>query len=130
VAEERLRVQYQEWCQKRGGGDCLGLFEDGAFFLTDDRRALALALALDSVLDETRAALAREVDPRMLVGLVVWSAVVYLGLLLVPEPVTKALAAGLSALLVAVLGLSTFWALSRAGRSWRTGRMRPPPSRS
>ena len=111
VAEERLRVQYQEWCQRRGGGDCLGLFEDGTFFLTDDRRALALALALDSVLDETRAALIRELDPRLLVGLVVWSAVVYLGLLLVPEPLTKALAASLSAVLVAVLGLSTFWAL-------------------
>jgi len=111
VAEERLRVRYEAWCQKRGGGDCLGLFDDGAFFLTDDRRALALALALDSVLDETQAALAREVDPRLLVGLVVWSAVVYLGLLLVPEPVTKALAASLSVVLVAVLGLSTFWAL-------------------
>jgi small basic protein len=111
VAEERLRVQYQQWCQKHGGGDCLGLFEDGASFLTDDRRALALALALDSVLDETRAALARELDPRLLVALVVWSAVVYLGLLLVPEPVTKALAASLTVVLVAVLGLSTFWAL-------------------
>ncbi len=111
VAEERLRTQYQQWCQKRGGGDCLGLFDDGAFFLTDDRRALALALALDSVLEETRHALVRELDPRILVGLVVWSAVLYLGLLLVPEPVTKALAASLTVLLVALLGLSTFWAL-------------------
>jgi hypothetical protein len=111
VAEERMRAQYQHWCQKRGGGDCLGLFDDGAFFLTDDRRTLALALALDSVLEETRHALVRELDPRMLVGLVVWSAVLYLGLLLVPEPVTKALAASLTVLLVAVLGLSTFWAL-------------------
>jgi hypothetical protein len=111
VAEERLRAQYQQWCQKRGGGDCLGLFDDGAFFLTDDRRTLALALALDSVLDETVQALGRELDPRLLVGLVLWSAVLYLGLLLVPEPVTKALAASLTVLLVAVLGLSTFWAL-------------------
>jgi hypothetical protein len=111
VAEEHLRRQYQQWCQKRGGGDCLGLFDDGAFFFTDDRRALALALALDSVLNETRAALVREADPRLLVGLVVWSAILYLGLLLVPEPVTKALAASLTVLLVAVLGLSTFWAL-------------------
>jgi len=111
VAEERFRAEYQKWCQKRGGGDCVSLFDDGAFFLTDDRRALALALALDSVLDETRAALVRELDPRLLVGLVVWSAVVYMGLLLVPEPVTKALAASLTVMLVAVLGLSTFWAL-------------------
>jgi hypothetical protein len=111
VAEERLRAQYQQWCQQRGGGDCLGLFDDGAFFLTDDRHTLALALALDSVLDETVQALGRELDPRLLVGLVLWSAVLYLGLLLVPEPVTKALAASLTVLLVAVLGLSTFWAL-------------------
>jgi hypothetical protein len=111
VAEERLRTQYQQWCQTRGGGDCLGLFDDGAFFLTDDRRTLALALALDSVLAETQAALVRELDPRLLVGLVLWSAVLYLGLLLVPEPVTKALAASLTVLLVAWLGLSTFWAL-------------------
>ncbi len=111
VAEDRLRTQYQHWCQKRGGGDCLGLFDDGAIFLTDDRRTLALALALDSVLEETREALVRELDPRLLVGLVVWSAVLYLGLLLVPEPVTKALAASLTVMLVAVLGLSTLWAL-------------------
>jgi hypothetical protein len=111
VAEEALRAQYQQWCQKRGGGDCLGLFDDGASFLMEDRRTLALGLALDAVLDETRQAMVRELDPRLLVGLVVWTAAMYLGLLLVPEPTTKALAASLTVILVAWLGLSTFWEL-------------------
>jgi hypothetical protein len=111
LAEERLRAQYQHWCQQRGGGDCLGLFDDGAFFLTEDRRILSLALALESVLEETREALLREVEPGLLLGLLVWTAGMYLALLLVPEPTTKALAAGLTVLLVAYLGLSTFWEL-------------------
>ncbi len=111
LAEEALRARYQQWCQKRGGGDCLGLFDDEAYLLTDDRRTLALALALDSVLDETRHALGRELDPRFLVSMVVWTAAIYLGLLLVPEPTTKALAASLTLMLVAWLGLSTFWEL-------------------
>jgi hypothetical protein len=111
VAEDTLRTQYQAWCQRRGGGDCLGLFDDTPSLLTDDRRTLALALALDSVLDETQQALARELDPRLLVGLVVWTAGMYLALLLVPEPTTKALAASLTLILMAWLGVSTFWAL-------------------
>jgi hypothetical protein len=110
-AEEALRTKYLEWCKRRGGGDCLGLFDDGPSLLTDDRRTLALSMALGSVLDETQQALARELDPRMLVAMVVWTAGLYLGLLLVPEPTTKALAAGLTLLLVAWLGLSTFWEL-------------------
>ncbi len=39
VAEEALRAQYQQWCQQRGGGDCLGLLDDEASLLTDDRRS-------------------------------------------------------------------------------------------
>jgi hypothetical protein len=111
MAEDTLRAQYQQWCQQRGGGDCLGLFDDASYLLTDDRRTLALALALDSVLDETRQALGREMDPRLLVGLVVWTAGMYLALLLVPEPTTKALAASLTVILMAWLGVSTFWEL-------------------
>jgi hypothetical protein len=111
VAEDTLRTQYQAWCQRRGGGDCLGLFDDEPYLLSDDRRTLALALALDSVLDETWQALGHELDPRLLVGLVVWTAGMYLTLLLVPEPTTKALAASLTLILVAWLGLSTLWEL-------------------
>ena len=124
-AERALRSQYQAWCEHRGGGDCLDLLEDGPWLRADDRQALAIALALGSVLDETREALARELlDARAVVSLLVWSVAVYCALWAVPEPTTKAVAASLSVLLVAWLGVDTVWGLmegwSRMAESART----------
>jgi hypothetical protein len=110
-AAETLRRKYAQWCERQGGGDCLGLFTDGPYLRVDDRRTLALALAFGSVLDETREALGRELDPRMLVAMCVWTLSLYLALWLVPEPTTKALAGTLSVILVAWLGLDTVWGL-------------------
>ena len=44
-ADDALRQKYLQWCEPQGGGDCLGLMDDGAWLRTDDRRTLALALA-------------------------------------------------------------------------------------
>ena len=44
-AEAELRARYERFCIVRGGGDCLGLFEDGPYLRSDDRSTLALALA-------------------------------------------------------------------------------------
>ncbi|KFA94305.1 hypothetical protein Q664_03645 [Archangium violaceum Cb vi76] len=85
-AEAALRAQYLGWCERRGGGDCLDLFADGPYLRTDDRRTLALALAFGSVLDETRAALGRELSPQAVLSSLVWAAGMYLALWLVPEP--------------------------------------------
>ena len=109
--EAALKEKYLGWCEKRGGGDCLGLFDDGPYLHTDDRRTLALALAFGSVLDETFAALGREVSPQAVVSSLVWAAGLYLALWLVPEPSTKAVAAALSVLLVAWLGVDAVWGL-------------------
>ncbi|MFY0577020.1 hypothetical protein ACN28S_24330 [Cystobacter fuscus] len=49
AADEALRVRYLQWCVPRGGGDCLGLLDDGPYLRTDDRRAFALALAFGRV---------------------------------------------------------------------------------
>jgi hypothetical protein len=110
-ADEALRGKYANWCASQGGGDCLGLFDDGPYLKADDRRTLALALAFGSVLDETREALGRELDPRALRAMCLWSVSVYLALWLVPEPTTKALAASLTVILVAWLGMDTVWGL-------------------
>jgi hypothetical protein len=110
-AEAALRARYLSWCEGRGGGDCLGLFDDGPYLRTDDRRTLALALAFGTVLDETREALGRELSPRMVLSSLVWAAGLYLALWLVPEPSSKAAAAGLSVLLVAWLGVDAVWGL-------------------
>ncbi|WPB78765.1 hypothetical protein KYC5002_06315 [Archangium violaceum] len=112
VADEAMRDRYLLWCTRgRGGGDCLRLLDDGPYLKTDDRRTLALALAFGSVLEETKAALGRELDPQVLVASCMWTLGTYLALWLVPEPTTKLLAAGLSVVLVAWLGVDTLWGL-------------------
>jgi hypothetical protein len=110
-AEAALKEKYLGWCQPRGGGDCLSLFTDGPYLRTDDRRTLALALAFGGVLDETRAALGRELSPQALLSSLVWAVGLYLALWLLPEPSTKAVAAVLSVVLLAWLGLDAMWGL-------------------
>jgi hypothetical protein len=111
-AEEALREDYLKWCAPRGGGDCRGLLDDGAYLRTDDRRTLALSIALGHVLDETRAALGRELlSAQALVSMVVWTVALYCTMWLVPEPTTKAVAAAMTLLLVGYLGLSTVYGL-------------------
>ncbi|WP_434390100.1 SitA5 family polymorphic toxin [Melittangium boletus] len=110
-AEAALKMKYLRWCEPRGGGDCLGLFTDGPYLRTDDRRTLALALAFGGVLDETRTALGAELSPRALLSSLVWAAGLYLTLWLLPEPSTKAVAATLSVLLLAWLGVDAMWGL-------------------
>jgi hypothetical protein len=110
-AEVALRTRYEQWCIVRGGGDCLGFFDDGPYLRADDRRTLALALAFGSVLDETLAALGRELSPRAVMASLMWTVGLYLGLWLLPEPTTKGVAGVLTVLLVAWLGVDTVWGL-------------------
>jgi hypothetical protein len=111
-ADEALQKKYLQWCERQGGGDCLGLLDDGSWLRTDDRRTLALALAFGSVLDETRTALVRELlDVRALVSMVVWAVALYCMMWVVPEPTTKAVAATLTVILMGWLGLQTVYGL-------------------
>ncbi|QRN94807.1 hypothetical protein JRI60_37695 [Archangium violaceum] len=111
-ADEALKAKYLKWCEHRGGGDCLGLLEDGPYLRADDRRTLALALAFGSVLDETREALGRQLlDVRALVSMAVWTVALYCMMWVVPEPTTKAVAASLTVILMGWLGLQTVYEL-------------------
>jgi hypothetical protein len=107
-----IRREYLELCQREyGGGDCLGLLADGPTLTREDLRTLGLALALRGVLKETGVALKGVVSPQALVALVVWTCCLYLTLWLLPEPVSKALAAGMTAALLAWLPVRTLWSL-------------------
>jgi hypothetical protein len=107
-----LKRQYLGWCQReQGGGDCLGLLADGPVLSREDLRTLGLALALRGVLKETGVALKGMVSPQALVGMIVWTSCVYLTLWLLPEPVSKLVAAGLTLALLAWLPVSTLWGL-------------------
>ena len=64
------------------------------------------------MLEETRGALQHELlDPHAVLSLLVWTVGMYAMLWLVPEPVTKGVAAALTVLLVTWLGVDTFWSL-------------------
>lgn len=103
---------YQGMCQKDyGGGDCLGLYTDGPMLTREDLRTLGLALALRGVLAETRASLKDMVSPAALVSMVVWTGCFYLLLWLLPEPVSKVLAASLTVAMLAWLPVQAVWSL-------------------
>ncbi|MBN1207616.1 MAG: hypothetical protein JXB05_22315 [Myxococcaceae bacterium] len=108
-----LLAWYQGLCAQRyeGGNDCLGLTSDGSVLDRGDRRTLALAWAFDGVLAETGRALKEMVSPQAVFGLLVGMAVLYFTLWLVPEPVTKGLAALMTIAFIAWLGADTVWSL-------------------
>jgi hypothetical protein len=108
----QVKRRYRELCQRDyQGQDFLALFSDGPELTKEDIRTLGLALALKPVLGETREALKDMVSPQAIIGMIVGAASVYLALWLLPEPVTKFLAAGLTLALLAWLPVHTLWEL-------------------
>ena len=83
------------------------------------RMRLALSFAMDSVWEGAVVPLSEYLDPLAFKLMVLTAMSTYLLMLMVPvpEPVTKGLAAVLTAYLVAYLGLGPVWALVEAG--WR-----------
>lgn len=111
-SEGELTREYLRWCErKQGGGDCLRLLADGPTVRGEDRYALALAISLGSVLEETKHALRGMVEPSAVLSLLVWTATGYLLLWALPDPVSKSVAAGLTVALLAWLGVDTVWSL-------------------
>jgi len=105
-------ARYQRLCaQQYGGGDCFGLLADGPLLDKEDRRTLALASAFGSVLQETKLSLQHMVSPQAVLSLLVGTVVLYFMLWVVPEPLTKGVAALISIGLLAWLGAQTVWEL-------------------
>jgi hypothetical protein len=95
--------------------DCLVLPKDAPPPLTLARMRLALSFSLDTVWEGASVALREVVDP-LAVKVTVYSAMMtYLLVLMMPEPVTKGLAAVLTVYLVAYLGFGPVWAMVEAG---------------
>ncbi|QSQ28448.1 hypothetical protein JY651_39370 [Pyxidicoccus parkwayensis] len=113
-AEAELTREYLRWCERtQGGGDCLRLLVDGPTVRGEDRYALALAISLGSVLEETTEALKGMVQPSAVLSMLVWTAALYLTLWALPDPLSKGLAAVITVSLLAWLGVDTVWSLMR-----------------
>ncbi|RKI75128.1 hypothetical protein D7X55_00580 [Corallococcus sp. AB049A] len=110
--ETELAAAYGRWCKRKAlTGDCLHLLERGPTLDEDGRRTLAFSIALDSVWDETADALRGMTDREAVLSMIVTTSALYLGLWLLPEPVSKGVAATLTAALIAYLGVDTVWSL-------------------
>ncbi|MBZ4413316.1 hypothetical protein K8640_34355 [Myxococcus sp. XM-1-1-1] len=109
-ADETLTRGYGRWCASElRAGDCLRLLEEGPLLGSDGKYALALAIAMEDVWEETAESLRGVGDPVALRATLTSSVAMYLMLWSLPEPVSKGLAALLTATAMAYLGVDTVW---------------------
>ncbi|WIG92920.1 AHH domain-containing protein [Myxococcus sp. SDU36] len=109
-ADDELTRAYGRWCKRKSQpGDCLRLLSEGPLLASDGKYSLAMAIAMDSVWEETAEALEDMADPQALLATVSASVSMYLLLWSLPEPVSKGLAALLTATAIAYLGVDTVW---------------------
>ncbi|WP_425537975.1 AHH domain-containing protein [Myxococcus stipitatus] len=107
-ADSELTRTYGRWCERtQRTHDCLHLLEERPTLDDEARRTLALHFAMSSVMEETQEALREMVDPIAVRNTLVTAMAVYLGLWLLPEPVSKGVAATLTACLIAYLRVDT-----------------------
>jgi len=106
-----LSQSYGRLCERRGTpGDCLTLLEDGPRFQDDDKRRLALALAMGPALEGLNAEARAMLNPTRVLAMLSISIAGYMALLLapVPEPVTKGIALAFTVLMWGYLGWEFF----------------------
>ncbi|NTX05230.1 AHH domain-containing protein [Myxococcus sp. CA040A] len=111
-ADDELTRAYGQWCSRKDQpGDCLRLLEEGPLLASDGKYTWALAIAMDSVWEETAEALEGMTDPGAVMATITAAATMYLLLWSLPEPVSKGVAATLTAIAIAYLGVDTMWRL-------------------
>jgi hypothetical protein len=111
-AEVELTRAYLRWCERTGRkGDCLRLLVDSPTVTGDGRYTLAMAFAQGVVREEMLDAFKGMADPHAALSAALWTMTLYLVLWSVPEPVSKGLAAVMTATAIVYLGVDTFWSL-------------------
>ncbi|MFL5356207.1 hypothetical protein [Archangium sp.] len=86
-ASDELTLAYGRWCGRRSKpGDCLHLLDEGPLLGGDGKYVLAMAIAMDSVWDETAEALKGMADPQAVLATVTSAMTMYMMLWVMPEP--------------------------------------------
>ncbi|MCP3136718.1 AHH domain-containing protein [Pyxidicoccus xibeiensis] len=107
-----LTRAYLRWCERtQREGDCLKLLEEGPTLNGDGRYALAMGLAMGVVNEEMMEGFKDMADPEAMFAAVMWTGTMYFLLVSLREPVSKGVAAVMTATLVVYLGVDTFWGL-------------------
>ncbi|WP_439329037.1 SitA5 family polymorphic toxin [Corallococcus carmarthensis] len=114
-----LTQEYLRWCERtQRHGDCLRLLSETPILDGDGRYVLAMALARGVGLSEMMDAFQDMADPEAMMAAVLWTWTTYMVLLAVPEPISKGIAAVMTATLIAYVGIDTFWGLIVGFRQW------------
>jgi hypothetical protein len=107
--QSALSQDYGRFCERRGTpGDCLNMLKDVPLFQADDKRDLALALAVGPALEGVSAEVQAMVSTPQLVATVSLTITASLALLVAPEPVSKGVAAAFGLFLWGYLGWEFF----------------------
>ncbi|WPB74770.1 HNH endonuclease [Archangium violaceum] len=114
---------YRNWCTHRPG-DCLPSPEEGLSLSPDEKVDMALSFAVDGVWAGAHSAVRDSLDPAQLYTAVITSLTMYLTLLVMPEPVSKAIVITLTAWMVAYLGMDTVKSLLDGWRQMRADALR------
>lgn len=93
--------------------ECLLLLSSGGAWIPGDRQALAIAFAFDTLWEGVAETVAELANPDALRAMVVSLVGTALVMLVAPEPVTKLIAIGLTASLIAYLGTGPVWKLGQ-----------------
>ncbi|WNG32278.1 hypothetical protein F0U61_00620 [Archangium violaceum] len=96
---------YGRYCERRGTpGDCLTLLEDSPLLGDDDKRDIALALAVGPALEGVDAEVRAMLDPTRVLATVSLAITTYMALVLAPEAISKGAAIAFTVLLWGYLG--------------------------
>ncbi|WP_225408332.1 restriction endonuclease fold toxin 5 domain-containing protein [Stigmatella hybrida] len=109
-----LNRQYGLWCSRAWGPpprDCLRLLVDSPVLDGDGKYALAMAIAQGAVLGEMKNAFRHMVNPEAVLTTLTGAMTMYLMLWLLPEPISKGVAALVTVGLVSYLGWELVWKL-------------------
>jgi hypothetical protein len=115
-----LTARYQAWCRGRGEtADCENLLGEGKEWDTRQRERLAMAVAMTHFYDGAAAYAREAVDPTRvrtaLAAIIVW----YLGMLVIPEPISKVIAVSLTVAMISYVGVETFLGIVEGYRRLR-----------
>lgn len=108
---------YLGWCGSiHKQGDCLQVLRNGGILDAHGRYAVAMASAQGSTIEATGASLKGMVNPDAVMAMLVSGMTMYMMLWVLPEPVSKGIAAVMTAVLVVYLGVDTLYTL---GWGWK-----------
>jgi len=104
-----LARSYDGFCERRGTpGDCLTLFDDGPLLQANDKRSIALALAVGPAMEGVNTEVRTMLNPTRMLATLSFTITAYMALLIAPEPVTKGVALTFSVLMWGYLGWEFF----------------------